>query len=361
MITPMQIKENLTILVLFLLISPASSQITITGTNQTGAVPFTPTWTRASGSSISGLAPTVANGNFGEYTGANANNLTKPGIPLTIYAYSSIQATNLEGCGNDGTAGLLLVYTLPASTYGYNITNITVYGGWQEVSKGETYLFAVEPLYAQWLTDIQDDQHSDGSVSDVSPAYWPLYQDGTVWASTYIIIPDMLYDQYDDLGILQQHYASMKNWTDHMTKYLEDDIMPRNTYEDWCFPPKAAAEMTVINSKDPQLTTSGVLMSTAVFYHDLCLMAESARRLGKIEDAEHFEALAAKMKVLSTIASTIPKQAITIMAHRPPACCRWRLEWCRRNTKPTCSPASLRASRWRMTITFGPDWWAGTI
>ncbi len=173
--------------------------------------------------------------------------------------------------------------------------------GWmgdrQEVSKGETYLFAVEPLYAQWLTDIQDDQHSDGSISDVSPAYWPLYQDGTVWASTYVIIPDMLYDQYDDLGILQQHYASIKKWTDHMTKYLEDDIMPRNTYEDWCFPPKAAAEMTVINSRDPQLRTSGVLMSTAVFYHDLCLMAKCARRLGKIEDAEHFEALAAKMKV----------------------------------------------------------------
>ena len=35
-------------------------------------------------------------------------------------------------CGNDGTAGSLLVYTLPASTYGYNLINITVFGGWQD-------------------------------------------------------------------------------------------------------------------------------------------------------------------------------------------------------------------------------------
>jgi len=173
--------------------------------------------------------------------------------------------------------------------------------GWmgdrQEVSKGETYLFKVAPLYAQWLTDIQDDQHSNGSVPDVCPAYWPLYQDGVVWASSYIIIPHMLYDQYADLAILQKHYDSMKKWTDYMTSFLEDDIMPRNTYADWCFPPKSQAEMTVINSNDPQLTTSGVLMSTAIFYHDLCLMARSARRLGKTGDAEHFETLADRLKL----------------------------------------------------------------
>src|ERR1017187_8555237 len=173
--------------------------------------------------------------------------------------------------------------------------------GWmgdrQEVSKGETYLFNVAPLYAQWLTDMQDDQRADGSVPDVSPAYWSLYQDGIVWASTYIIVPHMLYEQYDDLGILQKHYASMKKWADYITTFLENDIMPRNTYGDWCFPPKSLAEMKVINSSDPKLTTSGILMSPAVFYHDLRLLARSALLLGKAEDAEHFEALAGRIKV----------------------------------------------------------------
>ena len=173
--------------------------------------------------------------------------------------------------------------------------------GWmgdrQEVSKGETYLFQVAPLYAQWLADIQDDQHANGSVPDVSPAYWSLYQDGVVWASSYLIIPDMLYDQYDDVEILQKHYDSMKKWADYMSTFLEDGIMPRNTYADWCFPPRSAKEMTVINSSDPKLATSGILMSTAIFYHDLRLMERSARLLGKAEDAAHFEALADKVKL----------------------------------------------------------------
>ena len=173
--------------------------------------------------------------------------------------------------------------------------------GWmgdrQEVSKGETYLFNIAPLYAQWLTDIQDSQRADGSVPDVCPAFWPLYQDGVVWASTYMIIPHMLYDQYGDVGILRKHYASLKQWTYYMAKFLENDLMPRNNYADWCFPPRSQAEMTVINSTDPKLATDGNMMSTAIFYHDLQLMARSARLLGKTRDAEHFEALAGRIKI----------------------------------------------------------------
>ena len=119
-------------LALLFIANCASAQLTVTGADHTGSVPLNPTWTMAAGSLISGLLPTVASGNFGEYTGANSRNLTKPGIPLTIYSYTSPLATNLEVCGNDGTAGSLLVYTLPASTFGYNLTNITVYGGWQD-------------------------------------------------------------------------------------------------------------------------------------------------------------------------------------------------------------------------------------
>ncbi|HWY32156.1 MAG TPA: hypothetical protein VNX46_15450, partial [Candidatus Acidoferrum sp.] len=130
--SPSPIFESLTFLALIFLVSSAYSQLTVTGTNQFGSLPFTPTWVRASNSLIAGLVPTVANGNFGEYTGANATSLTKPGIALTIYAVGSPQVTNLEVCGNDGTAGALLIYTLPASPYGYDLTNITVMGGWQD-------------------------------------------------------------------------------------------------------------------------------------------------------------------------------------------------------------------------------------
>jgi len=173
--------------------------------------------------------------------------------------------------------------------------------GWmgdrQEVSKGETYLFNVAPLYTQWLTDIQDAQRSDGSVPDVCPAFWPLYQDGIVWASTGVIVPHMLYDQYGDLEVLRKHYASMKQWVDYVARFLKNDLMTANDYADWCFPPRSPAEMTVINSSDPKLTTDGRLISTAIYYHDLQLMARSARLLGQVADADHFESIAGRIKV----------------------------------------------------------------
>ena len=122
-------------LMAFLLVGSAPAQLTVTGSNQVGVVPLTPAWTPAADSLISGLAPTVANGDFGEYTGGTAANLTARGVSSTMYAYSSAQATNVEVCGDDGTSGALLVYALPPSTYGFNLTNITVYGGWQDAGR----------------------------------------------------------------------------------------------------------------------------------------------------------------------------------------------------------------------------------
>jgi hypothetical protein len=122
---------------LLIFISSASAQLTVTGNSQLGSsLPFTPTWTPVTGGLLDGLAPSSFVGDFGEYgTGGNVNNLTTVGESVQIRAYSG--AGNLEMCGDDGNAttaaaGRNAVYTLPSSPHGYNITNITVYGGWQD-------------------------------------------------------------------------------------------------------------------------------------------------------------------------------------------------------------------------------------
>ena len=160
-------------------------------------------------------------------------------------------------------------------------------------SKGESYLFDIAALYGKWLADMADAQRDTGSIPDVAPSYWPLYNDGVVWPSSYIIIPHMLYGQYGDLRILQTHYDGMKQWTDYMTGFLKDSIMLTNTYGDWCVPPES---QTLIHSKDPKRITDGALLSTAYFYYDLCLMARSARLLGKADDAQRFSELAEKVR-----------------------------------------------------------------
>ncbi|MES2659621.1 MAG: hypothetical protein V4689_13470 [Verrucomicrobiota bacterium] len=78
------------------------------------------------------MSPIAANGNFGQYTLGNAHILTQAGKPLTLTDPTTPQAKTIAVCGDNGTAGSLLIYTLPASPQGKNLTDITVYGGWQD-------------------------------------------------------------------------------------------------------------------------------------------------------------------------------------------------------------------------------------
>jgi alpha-L-rhamnosidase len=168
--------------------------------------------------------------------------------------------------------------------------------GWlgdrSEESRGETYLFDLAALYSKWVRDMEDAQREDGSISDVSPAYWQLYNDNVTWPSSFIIIPDMLHDQYAGIRTIEAHYDGMKKWINHMRQYEENGIMPRDNYGDWCVPPES---QELIHSKDPARKTPGEFLGTAYFCHDLNLMTEYAGLLGREADAAEFKAMADKM------------------------------------------------------------------
>lgn len=122
-------------------ITPPASGILVTTTNQTApaseSYPFTPTWTIVTnGDLILGQAPGSSAGNFDlePYgTTRNVNSLTAGGS-LTINTNGNPLTTsgNYVTCGNGYGAGSSVVYTLTNSALGYNLTNITVYGGWKD-------------------------------------------------------------------------------------------------------------------------------------------------------------------------------------------------------------------------------------
>ena len=101
---------------------------------------LTPTWTFASGSIISGQAPSTTNGNFNLETfggGRNVNSLTA-GDTLTISQSGGVTGTNYLTCGDGSGAGSSLIYTLTnSSAGGYSLTNITVYGGWKDAGRDQ--------------------------------------------------------------------------------------------------------------------------------------------------------------------------------------------------------------------------------
>src|SRR5262249_43224997 len=128
-------------------------------------------------------------------------------------------------------------------------------------------------LYSKWLQDMADSQKENGSVSDVRPAYWPLYNDNVTWPSSTVIIPGTLRDQFADMTIVERHYASAKKWMDHMSGFVTNGIISKDSYGDWCVPPE---DPKLIHSNDPARKTDKALLATAYFYLDAQLMATYA-------------------------------------------------------------------------------------
>ncbi|HWD20022.1 MAG TPA: glycoside hydrolase family 78 protein [Verrucomicrobiae bacterium] len=169
--------------------------------------------------------------------------------------------------------------------------------GWtgdrSEESKGEMFLYDVSAFYSKWLQDLQDAQHDNGSVPDVAPAFWTVYNDGVSWASTYLILAHAIYEQYGDLRPLQTHYDSMRKWIDYTGTFASNGIISKNSYGDWCVPPET---LQVIHSKDPKRLTDGAVISTAYYYRDLRLMERAAALLDHPEDRARFQKMADDVK-----------------------------------------------------------------
>lgn len=159
--------------------------------------------------------------------------------------------------------------------------------------RGESYLFDIAALYSKWVQDMADAQKSSGSVSDVCPAYWPIYSDNVTWPSCTVMIPGMLLDQYADVRTVARHYASMALWVDYMSGFVTNGIIGKDQYGDWCVPPEDAK---LIHSKDPQRKTHREILATSYLIHDLDLMTRYATLLGKADDQERFARRAGELR-----------------------------------------------------------------
>jgi alpha-L-rhamnosidase len=147
---------------------PVAPSVIITTTNQTGSGSgtFYPGWiVVTNGSLIAGQSPSTALGNFSEETpGRNVNSLTAGGsLGITLINGTSgvTCSTNYVTCGNgtgpDGSsAGSTIIYTLPPAANGYDLTNITVYGGWADNGRDQQaytvyYSTVAAPTNFIWL------------------------------------------------------------------------------------------------------------------------------------------------------------------------------------------------------------------
>lgn len=162
-------------------------------------------------------------------------------------------------------------------------------------STGESFMFFNRNLYAKWLQDIEDAQNEAGSVPDVAPTYWRMYSDNITWPGAYLLIANMLYNQYGDSMPIVKHYPSMKKWLYYMRdKYMKDNILTKDTYGDWCMPPESPE---LIHSKDPARKTPGDYLSTVFYYHMLKLMERFAAVGGHPDEVQEWRGFSEKVKL----------------------------------------------------------------
>jgi alpha-L-rhamnosidase len=162
------------------------------------------------------------------------------------------------------------------------------------VAHGENFLFDNGRFYAKWLQDIRYSQKEDGAIPDVAPAFWRYYSDNMTWPGTMLLVAEMLYKQSGDESAIRDNYPAMKKWLAYMKdRYMEDYILTKDSYGDWCMPP-VTIEAGKGKSADKKYPSA--LISTAYYYHFMDLMMQFSRVTGNEADYKEFEALAKHIK-----------------------------------------------------------------
>jgi len=151
---------------------------------------------------------------------------------------------------------------------------------------GESYLMDNHDLYAKWMADFRDSQKENGALSDVTPAYWKLYNTNITWPAALPFGCEMLYRQYGDIKPFKNSWQTITRWLDYVkSKSYKDGLITYDRYGDWCVPPEGPK---VVVSKDPTRNTDGVLISSSYYYYICKMLASYARLTGNAADSVKF-------------------------------------------------------------------------
>lgn len=162
--------------------------------------------------------------------------------------------------------------------------------GWtgdaQVFARSATYNMNVNPFYTRWLYSVRDNQGDDGSYANYIPVVgFPPRgaEDGggaMGWMEAGVIVPWQMYQQYGDIRILEQHYASMVAYMDYLERRAVRFVQPFGGFGDWL-------------AIEP---TNSMLTNTAYSAYDALIMERVADRLGKVADRERFRSFYENVK-----------------------------------------------------------------
>lgn len=142
-------------------------------------------------------------------------------------------------------------------------------------SRTATYVSNADQFLTRHMQAMRDTQAPSGRFADVAPVGGGF--GGVLWGSAGIVIPWEVYQQYGDTVILEQNYAAMAAYMDH----LEKSIDPKTGL---------SSDAQLGDWLGPQNNALGAqFLATAYHAFDLDIMAKVAAVLGKPEDSARYK------------------------------------------------------------------------
>jgi alpha-L-rhamnosidase len=168
--------------------------------------------------------------------------------------------------------------------------------GWtgdaQAFSRTASFNFGVNNFFAKWLRDVEADQLPSGGVPFVVPnVLGPGAIAATGWADVATIIPWNMYLAYGDKKILENQYNSMAAWVGYMEKASKNYLW--NTgfhFGDWLF------YRPFDDNDGRSAVTDKYMIAQCFFANSVQIMINTAKVLGKNEDANKYTSLLKNVK-----------------------------------------------------------------
>ena len=136
----------------------------------------------------------------------------------------------------------------------------------------------------KFTTDIRDAQSAGGAFTDVSPRVGPTGDSVAGWADAGVIIPWSAFLQFRDTRILEENWAAMEKWMEHIAGANPNYLWLKergNDYGDWL----------AIGSK-----TSKDLIATAYWAYDASIMMRMAQVLDRPSDEQNYREVFEKIR-----------------------------------------------------------------
>jgi alpha-L-rhamnosidase len=142
-------------------------------------------------------------------------------------------------------------------------------------SRTATYVSNTDPFLSRHLLAMRNVQSSAGKFSDIAPLGGGF--GGLLWGSAGMTVAWEVYQQYNDIRLLEKHYTAMAAYMDYLQTRINKDtgLSSESQLGDWL---------------GPQTTQVGTqLIVTAYNIFDLRIMISVAKILNKIADAEKYQ------------------------------------------------------------------------